>query len=287
MSSTLIIGCGYLGRRLGVELIARGESVFGTTRSTAKADELRRQGIRPIIADVLEPRGAPWPGVERVVYAVGHERSTGVPIRRVYVEGLRAALERFGAPPRRLIYASSTGVYGQGDGSRVDERSPTEPRSESGRACLDAEAVIRSFAERTGTACTILRFAGLYGPGRLIGRAAIERGEPIEGDPDHILNLIHIDDAARFVVAAAIREGTPGDTYVVSDDRPVPRREFYGLVADCLDLPPPTFVPPPADRPKSARDASNKRVDSRLIKRVLNLRCHYPDIATGVPAALG
>jgi nucleoside-diphosphate-sugar epimerase len=284
--STLIIGCGYLGRAVARELLAAGEAVFGTTRSAAKAAELAAAGITPIVADVLDESGPPWPAVDRVFHAVGFDRSSGVPVRRIYLDGLNHALARLSIPPRNLVYASTTGVYGQTDGSWVNEDSPTGPRGESGRACLEAEGIVRAFSASLGVRSTSIRFAGLYGPGRLIGRGAIERGEPIDGDADHILNLIHVEDAARFTAAALLRE-PPGDRYVLSDDRPVSRRAFYGLAAACLGRPAPGFRQPPPDAPKSSRDATNKRVDSRRIKRDLGLSCRYPDITTGIPASIG
>ena len=84
----------------------------------------------------------------------------------------------------RLVYASSTGVYGQTDGEWVDEESPTCPRHESGKVCLEAEERIRAWASaRASTSAVVLRFAGLYGPGRVVRRSMLERGEPIPGDP--------------------------------------------------------------------------------------------------------
>ena len=82
----------------------------------------------------------------------------------------------------------------------------------------------------------ILRFAGLYGPGRIVRRALIERGEPIPGDPSKLFNLIQIEDAAR-VAAAALAAASPDGLYLVSDDRPVTRGEYYSLLATLLNAP--------------------------------------------------
>src|SRR5262249_42647713 len=162
--------------------------------------------IEPAVADVLDPdsldRLTP---ADRAFYCVGFDRASGVAMRAVYVEGLRNALERLGGRLRRLGYASSTGVDGQGGGGWVEEGSPAEPRSESGRVVLEAEGVLRSFAEAQGLPALILRFSGLYGPGRIVRRDALEKGEAIVGDPDRYLNLIHIEDAARAVEAALER----------------------------------------------------------------------------------
>lgn len=278
--TTLIIGCGYLGRRVGRLLQRRGETVFGTTRSAAKGDVLRGWGIEPIVADVLDP--ATLDGLtaaDRAVFCVGYDRRSGVPIREVYVEGLARTLDHLADRIARWVYVSSTGVYGQDDGSWVDETSPTEPRSDSGRACLEAERLLRGRVAEP----IILRPSGLYGPGRIIRRDAILRGEPIAGDPDRFLNLIHIDDAAAAVVALLDR-ADPGSITLASDDRPAHRREYYAQIADGLGAPAPRFEAPPGG--SSFRDEANKRVRNTRLRTVVGLDLAYPDIRTGVPAAL-
>lgn len=280
--STLIVGCGYLGRRVGRLLAQKGERVFGTVRSEARARELTDWGVEPVTLDVLDPRSRQQlPDADRIVYCVGFDRSAGIPIREVYVEGLRNILEHLeGRGVRRLVYASSTGVYGQDDGGWVDEDSPTLPRHESGRACLDAENLARESGRDRGIGTVILRFSGLYGPGRIPRRAAVERGEPILGDPSKFLNLVHIDDASRATVAA-LDHSSPGRTFLVSDDRPVERLEFYRLIAEHLSAPPPSFAPP-GPGPEEA----DKRISNRRMHAELRIALDFPDISTGVPAAL-
>jgi nucleoside-diphosphate-sugar epimerase len=284
--STLIVGCGYLGRRVGRLLHGSGERVFGTTRTPARAAELAGWGVEPVLADVLDPDSlAALPEVDRVFYCVGFDRTAGLPLRTVYVDGLRHTLGRLIDRAGRLVYAGSTGVYGQDDGGWVDEDSPTEPRHESGRVGLDAEGVVREVAIGRGLPTIILRFSGLYGPERIIRRETLARGEPIVGDPSRFLNLIHIDDAAAAVVAALDR-GRPGRIYLVSDDRPIERRAYYTLVAEHLGAPAPRFEPPAPDSSESRREEANKRIANRRMKEELGVALTYPDITTGVPAAL-
>lgn len=281
-SRTLIFGCGYLGRRVATRLVGRGEAVFGTTRSAGRADELARLGIRPVVADVLDPASlGDLPAVDRVLYCVGFDRQAGRSIGEVYVEGLRNALDRLEGKAEAFVYASSTGVYGGDDGDWVDESSPPDPRTESGRACLDAERLIRG---RIATA-TVLRFAGLYGPDRVMRRDSLLRGEPVVGDPAKFLNLVQIDDAASAALAALDRPEA-GDLFLVADDRPVPRSEFYGLVARTLGAPEPRFQAPGPGTPEAKREGSNKRVSNRRMREVLGVALAYPDITTGVPASL-
>jgi nucleoside-diphosphate-sugar epimerase len=285
-ASTLIVGCGYLGRRLGARLVREGRKVHGTVRSPARADELAAIGIEPVLADVLRPETLDrLPAADRVFYAVGFDRSAGASMRAVYVEGLQDVLDRLTPSVRRFVQASSTGVYGQDGGEWVDEDSATEPRHESGRVVLEAEGRVRDWASRRRVSAVILRFAGLYGPGRIVRRAMLERAEPIPGDPEKFLNLVHIDDAAR-AAAAALDADEPEAVYLVGDDRPVTRREYYSVAANRIGAPGPRFEPPRPGSPESARDATNKRIANRRMKTGLGVVLQYPDITTGLADAL-
>ncbi len=280
MTTTLIVGCGYLGRRVGRLLRARGDRVLGTNRSRARAEELDAWGVEPVLADVLQPDTLTFPPADRVLYCVGFDRAAKVAMRTVYVDGLRNVLAKLPDIPGRFVYASSTGVYGQDDGGWVEEDSLTEPRHEAGRVCLEAENVARATLP-----ALVLRFSGLYGPGRIPRKASLERGEPIVGDPRKFLNVIHIDDAAAAAVAALDR-GEPGGIYNVSDDRPVARSEYYDRVAESLRGPAPRFVPPAPGSAEAAREEANKQVSNRRMRAELGVALRYPDIATGIPAAI-
>jgi nucleoside-diphosphate-sugar epimerase len=279
MSDKLILGCGYLGRRVTRLWRAAGHRVFATTRCPAKAEELRRMGLEPILADVLEPHSLEaLPPVSSLVFCVGLDRSAGVPMRRVYVEGLAnvlAELARSGSSPDRFLYVSSTGVYGQGDGTEVDETAVTEPTDESGRIVLEAERLLR---ERWPDAI-ILRFAGLYGPGRLIGARGLSNGEPLTGDPRRWLNLIHVEDGAAAVLAAEER-GRPGESYNVGDGHPVARQDFFTCLAGLLGVAPPVF------RGHGEEERGNRRIGNRRLREELGLRLRYPSYAEGLPASL-
>src|SRR5689334_20266559 len=124
----LILGCGYLGRRAAARWTAAGRTVAALTRRDA--DTLRNLGITPVVGNVLDPASLrALPAVGTVLYAVGMDRTSGRSMREVYHDGLRHVLDTLPAP-RRFVYVSSTGVYGQADASWVDESSPTEPTEE-------------------------------------------------------------------------------------------------------------------------------------------------------------
>lgn len=275
MSSALIIGCGYLGSRLAAPWLREGRQVFGTTRDPT---HLALPGVEPIVCDVLKPGSLHrLPRVDTVVYAIGFDRSSGATMRAVYVDGLRNVLAHL-PPPERFIYISSSSVYGQTDGGWVDEDSPTQPLEPSGQIVLEAENILAA----SGLA-TILRFAGIYGPGRLLRQRAIERGEPIVGDADKWLNLIHVDDGVQAILSAE-KHARAGRVYNVCDDHPVRRRYFYATLARLLGASEPRFVTPSGDL-MPPHEKAHRRINNRRMKEELTVELSYPDYDRGLRAS--
>jgi nucleoside-diphosphate-sugar epimerase len=223
-----VIGCGYLGRA-AERWRAEGRSVSALTRSPARAEELRADGFEPVVGDVTEPGSLRLPEAETVLYAVGLDRTAGKPMREVYVGGLAnvlAVLPR----PRRFVYVSSTSVCGQTDGEEVDETAGTEPVEESGKIVLEAEQLLRAIARGDHPA---LRRHLRTGP---VAPPAGDRGsEPIVGDADKWLNLIHVEDGAAASWQQRSEDGR--GVYNVSDDRPVRRATSTHPWPDC-SMPP-------------------------------------------------
>lgn len=223
----LIFGCGYLGLRVARLWLARGTRVVALTRQ--HADALRTTGIDPITGDVCDRDSLrTLPIANTVLYAVGMDRTARKSMREVYVSGLANVLDAL-PPCARFVYVSSTSVYGLSTGEWVTEDSATEPTEESGKVVLEAEQLLR--AKRPDA--IILRSAGLYGPDRLLRKQPILKGEPLVGDADKWLNLIHVADAASAVLHAEAH-AAPGATYNVSDGAPVSRRAFYTRLAELL-----------------------------------------------------
>jgi nucleoside-diphosphate-sugar epimerase len=269
----LIIGCGYLGRRVAARWLAAGRRVAALTRRNGHT--LSALGLDTIVGDVLDPNSLRHlPPAPVVLYAVGYDRGGGQTMRAAYVDGLGHVLDVL-PPPRRFLYVSSTGVYGQTNGGWVDELSSTEPVEESGRVVLEAERLLRA---RLPDA-VILRFAGIYGPDRLLRRQPLLKGEPLVGDPEKWLNLIHVTDGADAVLAAE-RQARPGETYLIADDEPVPRRDFYSLLAGLLKAPPAAFDL----RPETG--SANRRVSNRKARAELGWIPCFPTYREGLPAAV-
>jgi nucleoside-diphosphate-sugar epimerase len=277
----LIFGCGYLGQRLAALWLAQGHCVYVTTRKEEKALQFRRQGFTPILCDVLDPDSLiKVPAVDCLVYAVGRDRTTAKSPREVYVEGLHHLLDTVSFPPR-FLYISSTSVYGQHNGEWVDESAPTEPTEESGRVLLEAESLLH----RTLPGAIILRFAGIYGPGRLLRRQAIEEHQTLGGDPDQWLNLIHVNDGAAAILATEQR-AQPGAVYNVSDGHPVRRRDFYATLAALLKAPEPRFGSAVQSSSLFGTEPANRRIVNRRLLEELKVDLHYPSWVKGLTASL-
>ena len=279
-SHVLIIGCGYVGHRLARYWRAHDVRVTALTRSPDRARGFERDGIHPCLGDVLQPETlANLPPADLCVHAVGYDRHSPHGKRDVYVDGLNNVLTVIHDRIPRLIYVSSSSVYGQDAGETVTESSPCEPIKEGGRICLAAEQLIHEFFPGTSSSriATILRLAGIYGPGRLIGRIdQLRQGRVISGRPDAWLNLIHVDDVVAALAQLATHPAASA-TYLLSDEFPVQRQAFYEALAELADAPPPAF----------AEDSLslNKRCNSSLIRTELGLRLQYPTYKQGLPHA--
>ena len=277
----LIIGCGYLGRRVADLWRSEGHDVTVLTRSVERAGQFASDGIACVVGDVLDPASLRWlPAAETVLLAVGFDRAGPHSKRAVYVDGLVNVLTEVAPRCGRAIYVSSTSVYGQTDGSCVDEASATEPIEENGRICLEAERLGHVAESRSDSRGVVLRLAGIYGPGRLLTRIdQLRSGTPLSGNPEAWLNLIHVDDAARAVLAAEQR-GISGERYLVCDDRPLPRRDYYSALAERAGAPPVRFAELADDAPE--RRSLNKRCVNRRLREELQVELQYPTVIDGL-----
>jgi len=282
----LVVGCGYLGGRVAARWLARGDRVMGVTRTPARAEILAAAGIEPVILDVtgaatawselLAHRGQP----ATMFWAVGFDRTAAASHRDVHVGGLTALLDAVAASGARtrVIFSSSTGVWGDEGGGVVTEATPANPSREAGRVLVEAESLLAGHPAGPGT---VLRFAGLYGPGRLPRLADLRAGRPITADPDTWLNLVHVDDAAAAVEAvadaAAVRP-----LYVVADGRPILRRAWHERLAELAGGPPPTWD---ASAPRSR--GGDKRIDPALLRADLGFRPAHPDALAALPGLVG
>lgn len=262
----LIAGCGYLGQELARQALAAGHGVLGLTRSPDSAHALGGDGIPALAADLAAPLdaiAAQCPPDTVVVHCAAGGKGGGPDTyRAVYLDGMRNLRAAF--PRARLVFTSSTSVYAQIDGARVTEVSPAEPDRETGR-------ILRMTEDDTLAAGgTVLRLAGLYGPGRsvllrqfLAGGSVIDiRREPPATPDGRWVNQIHRADAAAALLMAATG-ALPLGIYNCADSTPLLQRTIYTELARRFDRP----LPPEA-APDSARKRgwTHKRVDNARLR---------------------
>ncbi len=283
----LIVGCGYVGVPLGVELARLGHEVYGLRRSAAAATELAAAGIRALTGDVTRsetlaslPREFDW--VIVCVAAGGDAES----YRRVYWQGTRNLIEWLApAPPKKFVYTSSTSVYGQTDGSQVKETSATEPVAETARVLVETEKLLLEAATRNQFPAIILRLAGIYGPERGHWFKQFLKNEArMEGDGSRWLNMIHRDDMVGCIVAA-LKSGRTGEIYNAVDDEPVSQANFFQWLAATVGKYPPPSAPEDTTEAHK-RGATNKRVLNRKLKMELGYQFKYPNFRKGYSAEI-
>jgi nucleoside-diphosphate-sugar epimerase len=281
-----IVGCGDIGRRVAGLEMAAGHRVAALARSDEAAGKLAAEGIRAVRGDLdaADSLGG-LPAAPKTLYYFAPPPATGSGDPRL--SALLAALD-LAALPGRLVYISTSGVYGDCRGEWVDEDRPPQPHSDRARRRMDAELRLRAFGERHGVPYVILRVPGIYGPGRLPVER-IRQGLPVVDERDSPWsNRIHADDLAAACFAAA-RVGGSGRAYNVSDGHPTTMADYFNRVADLFGLPrPPAVSLAEARRVLSPSMLSfleeSKRLDNRRMREELGVELRYPDLAVGLPA---
>ena len=278
----LIVGCGYLGTAAGALLVRSGHEVVGLRRTMDEREELLAAGIQPAWGDVTDPGSLDRlsGSFEAVVNTVSSSRGGAEVYREVYPEGTRTLLAWLRQHPvHRYVYTSSTSVYGQTDGSTVDEESSAEPGTETG-AVLRATEELLLDAARGGFPSVILRVAGIYGPGRgHLFRQFLEGEARLSGDGHRCMNMIHRDDAASAIVAA-LERGAGGRIYNCTDDESVTQREFLEWLSQKLTRPMPPMASEEAPTRKK-RGITHKRVSNLRLRTELGWRPDYPTFREG------
>ena len=288
MKKKLVVGCGYLGLRIAQKWVEEGDQVYALTRSQERMEILSEEGIQPILANVAEKESLKQlPEVETVLYSLGYDRFSSHSRTEVLIKGLENFLDRMPGTVKQFLFTSSISVYGQSNGEWVDEDSPTEPEKENGRICLEAEELLTDILnqknqERSQIDWCIFRLAGLYGPGRVFRKLeSLKSGDPIGGEPEAWLNLIHVDDADR-VIRTRETSDLRDSLLLVSDDLPVTRRDYYRELAVIANAPEPEFDPTLTHQQRGT--GLNKRCQNQKIRETLKATLQYPDYRSGLKA---
>lgn len=272
----LILGCGDVGMRL-LPLVRERFRVFAVTSQASRREELRAAGAVPVVADL--DHAASIARLARLASWIVHfvpPQGTGETDRRT--RKLAAIL-----PERaRLVYVSTTGVYGDCGGACIDETRPTNPQSARAKRRVDAENILRQWARRSESQLAILRAPGIYAADRL-PLERLQKGTPALRQEDDVhTNHIHADDLARLVALALFR-GAPGRVYNAVDDSVLQMGDYFDAVAEVFDLP----KPPRLSREELSQSVSpvtlsfmseSRRIANARIKSELGARLRYPKV---------
>jgi nucleoside-diphosphate-sugar epimerase len=270
----LLAGCGDLGTEAGLRFAAAGHRVMGWRRSPEKlpaeiegaAADLSTADLPIVPADTTA-----------VVIAIAADSPTEAAYRAAYVQGLSHvldALERDGVTPRRVLFVSSTAVYGDAGGGWVDERTTPAPGGFSGRILREAEELLLSRLRGTGSTPVVLRLGGIYGPGRTRLIDQVRSGVAVAPDEPRYTNRIHRDDAAAAIVHLCTMPSMPAPVYVGVDNDPADLGDVLGFLASELGHP-----EPPVDPTGEAR-GGNKRCSNALL-RGTGFEFAYPSFREG------
>lgn len=286
MSEVFIVGCGDIGTRVAAREREQGTAVSALARSETSAVRLHAEGITPVFGDLDRPASlGALPMRSANVYYFAPPPPKGVHDPR-----MRALLDAI-APdrrPRRIVYISTTGVYGDCAGDWVTEARAPRPSADRARRRLDAEDALQAFGARQGVDTVILRVPGIYGPARL----PVERigaGEPVVREEEApYTNRIHADDLAAVCVGA-MRRGRNGEVYNVSDGHPTTMTDYFFRVADALGLPRPPALPLDLARKRVSDGmrsylAESRRIDNRKMLTELGVTLRYPTLDEGLAA---
>lgn len=285
LSRVMIIGCGYVGMRLG-RALATSRKVLGIVQSTASVERLATAGITGQALDLDNPRSTALDcGKLRALYYLTPPPATGDSDLR-----LARFLDQFAGQPDVFVYMSTTGVYGDAKGADVTEQTPIKPLTGRAVRRASAEDMVRIWCTEHHVRRIILRVPGIYGPGRLPLEQLRRREPAIQVTEAAIGNRIHVDDLVAACIAAADLPDARG-VYNVTDGNSLSQTEFLLQVAQLAGLP----MPPLISREEAQLVlgpsrlsflGESRRVSNRRMLDELKVQLRYADVEEGIKAAL-
>jgi nucleoside-diphosphate-sugar epimerase len=281
----LIVGCGDVGSRIATRSRGRGEPVYCIVRRRESAGDLLENGLNALAVDL--DRGAPplrgdWDQAQIQYLAPPPSNGSEDPRMQRFL----AALPR--DRRHRIVYVSTTGVYGDCAGAWVDETRAAAPRVDRARRRYDAERQLGEWRAAGHGEVVVLRVAGIYGPGKLPLQRLRQQLPMVGEDEAPWTNRIHIDDLVA-VCEAAMQRGRDGEVYNVSDGDPGNMRDYFDRVADLYDLPRAPLIGLAEARAALSPGmlsylGESRRLDNRKMLAELGVELRYPDLQRGLRA---
>ena len=288
MPRLLIVGCGDIGMRV-VRLLRGRWHLLALTSSAGRVAALREAGVQPLVGNLDDPATlARLAGLcDAVLHLAPPAAQGSVDLRTAH---LLHALARQGRV-QRVVYGSTSGVYGDCRGLRFDETRAVRPATDRALRRVDAEARVRWYGRAFGARVSVLRIPGIYAGDRVGGhpRERLARGTAVLAAADDVYtNHIHADDLARACVAA-LHRGLPQRVVNVCDDTEMKMGDYFDLAADLCGLARPpriTRAQAAATLPPSLLSfmSESRRLNNARLKNELRLVLRYPTVADGLPA---
>lgn len=284
----LLIGCGYVGKRVAEKELAGSNVVLAIIRSGESRQALQSNGLPAMCLDLdspINPGVLATKGAGIYYFAPPQAKGQSDPRLRRFLESIDPQ-----QLPERIVYISTTGIYGDCHGDWVDEKRAPDPQADRSKRRLDAETALRDWSRQTGIKVVVLRVPGFYGPGKL-PFARIRKGTPVLRESESPWsNRVHIDDLVASCLAAMHHPG-PYDTYNISDGHPSTMTDYFNQVADAVGLPrPPKLSLKQAKKQFSPELLSylseSKRIDNTRMREGLGIRLAYPSLKEGLAAAI-
>ena len=277
----LIIGCGFTGAALAQRLAFKGEAVYGTTRTETQADVIRTRGAQAVMLDVsdLKPLKRLKGRVRAVVSLVPPKMDDS----GGYTDAHGALVKELqGWKLDKLVYVSSTSVYGDRQGGRVDEHTPCTPDSPRGKARLEIETALLA----SDCPAIVVRPSGIYGRGRSQFERLIGGRVRLVAGGESLTNRIHVRDLA-MIIDAAIERGQPGATYLASDEAPSRQVDVFNHLVETYEMPEPNHISLDEARIRMNRNVlamvtGSKYIDASWTREQLGVTLRFPDYRRGL-----
>jgi len=280
----LIVGCGDIGLRVARILQTSSCEVTGLTRAAKGAERLRRARVEPVIGDLDDAESlAELPTGGKLVFYLAPPPGGGPVDGRMRNFCAAVGGEKV---PGKVVYMSTSGVYGDCGGARVTEETPVNPQTSRAQRRVDAEMTLLEWGRANKVPVVILRVTGIYGPGRL-PLARLQQGHPVLNEKESPpTNRIHADDLAAVCVAAA-EKAADGEIFNVSDGQSGTMTGYFNAIADLLELPRPQQVSmAEANQVMNPMMLSylkeSRRMDNRKMIEQLGVVLQYPDLESGL-----
>ncbi len=282
-----IIGYGYIGKQVALRYIEKGEKVTVVVTSEEKKSHVNNHGIEAICCN-LDHQDLPFNSTRnRDIFYFAPPPSIGIIDNRMrnFLYGLSKS-----GKPRKIVYMSTTGVYGDCKGGWIDEKQSINPQADRAKRRVNAEKLLREWKKKIQYELVTLRVAGIYGPGRL-PLARLEKKTPIVSREDAPwTNRIHSYDLVR-ACTAAMKDGKDGEVYNVSDGHPGKMPDYFNLIADLTGMPRPPIIS--FDESKSILSeallsylSESRRIHNRKMVVDLGVKLKYSNLRDGLIMSL-